>query len=128
LDTAVAQLRRHAGRTREELVANLDEIWSVERGLQICAQNALDVATHLCAASGREAGDYASAIDGLAQLGFVPTDFAARFRAMAGFRNLLVHGYLAIDPERLHRILNERLDDFVEFASHIERALSRLPP
>jgi len=75
--------------------------------------------------AGRDAPDYASAIDGLAVLGVLPRDFAQRLRAIAGFRNVLVHGYLELDVTRLHRVLSEQLDDFVEFADHVERYLAR---
>ena len=124
LDGAVQTLRRHAGRPVEAL-EEAEERWIVERGLQLCAQNALDLATHLAATAGRDAADYASAIDELARLGVVPTDFAKRFRAIAGFRNVLVHGYLAVDVQRLHDVLNHRLDDFVEFAAHVDAWLRR---
>jgi uncharacterized protein YutE (UPF0331/DUF86 family) len=46
------------------------------------------------------------------------------FRGIAEFRNVLVHGYLAIDPEILHRLLDERLDDFRLFASSVEKYLT----
>jgi uncharacterized protein YutE (UPF0331/DUF86 family) len=71
-----------------------------------------------------DAPDYASAIDELGALGILPREFADRFRPMAGFRNVLVHGYLEVDVARLHDILNERLGDFVEFAGHVERHLA----
>ncbi len=118
LDAAVRQLRRHAGRP-VEVLADLDESWTVQRGLQLCVQNCLDVATHVAAAAGRDVPDYATAIDRLGELGALPADFARRFRAVAGFRNVLVHGYLDVDPGVVHRILNERLDDFVSFARHL---------
>jgi uncharacterized protein YutE (UPF0331/DUF86 family) len=124
LDAALQNLARHSGRPVEAL-ADVDELWAVERGLQLCAQNALDVATHLAASAGRDAPDYASAIDALAIIGCLPEAFAARFRAVAGFRNLLVHGYLGIDPARLHALLNERLADFRELTAHVERYLER---
>ena len=127
LDAALAHLRRHVGRPLAALRDDLDSLWAVERGLQICAQNALDVATHLAASAGRDAPDYATAIDPLADLGVLPRAFADRFRPMAGFRNVLVHGYLELDVARLHRVLEEHLDDFVEFAAHVERHLARLP-
>lgn len=125
LDTALRHLRRHTGRPLAALRDDLDTLWAVERGLQLCAQSALDVATHLVASAGRDAPDYASALDELGALGILPRDFADRFRPMAGFRNVLVHGYLEVDVARLHRILNERLDDFVEFAGYVERHLAK---
>jgi uncharacterized protein YutE (UPF0331/DUF86 family) len=57
LDEAVQHLRRHAGRPFSALVTDPDERWTVERGLQLCAQNALDIATHLAASAGRDAPD-----------------------------------------------------------------------
>lgn len=120
---AVAALRRHAGTPAERLRADPDRRWAVERGLQLCAQNALDIATHLASAAGRESGSYGSALDRLAEMEALPEAFARRFRSVAGFRNVLVHGYLDVDAEIVARMLAERLDDFEEFAHRIERWL-----
>jgi len=119
LDGAVGQLRRHTGRSLEALRASPDEVWAVERGLQLCAQNVLEVATHLAASAGKDAPDYAAAIDRLAGLGVLSAEFAARLRGIAGFRNVLVHGYLEVDLARVHEVLNERLADFGEFAARV---------
>ena len=83
-----------------------DERWTVERGLQLCAQNVLDIATHLAASAGRDAPDYASALDVLGELGVLSAGFVTRFRGIAGFRNVLVHGYLGVDLHRMHQLLN----------------------
>jgi len=126
LDEAVQRLRRHAGRPLSDLVADPDERWTVERGLQICAQNVLDIATHLAASAGRDAPDYASAIDILAELSVLPPEFTLRFRGVAGFRNVLVHGYLAVDLPRVHGLLNTGLDDFTRFVRFVEDYLRRV--
>jgi uncharacterized protein YutE (UPF0331/DUF86 family) len=97
-----------------------DAAWVVERGLQLRAQNSIDIATHLCAAAGEDAPDYASAIDALSRLGVVPPEIAASFRAVAGLRNVLVHGYLEVDLGQLHAVLNQRLPDFEEFGRRVE--------
>ncbi len=120
LDEAVQHLRRHTGRPVSALASEPDERWAVERGLQLCAQNALDIATHLAASAGRDAPDYASAIDVLGDLGILPAEFVWRFRGIAGFRNMLVHGYLGVDLARLHELLNSGLDDFADFAKLVE--------
>jgi uncharacterized protein YutE (UPF0331/DUF86 family) len=125
LDQALQVLRHHQGRSVEELWANQEERWIVERGLQLCAQNALDVATHLVASTGRDAADYTAAIDHLAEMGVLPHDFTARFRGVAGFRNVVVHAYLEVDVPLLHRLLNNHLEDFAVFAQHIENYLAR---
>ncbi len=125
LDEAVQRLRRYAGNPRAALVDDPDTLWTVERGLQLCAQNALDIATHLTASAGRDAPDYASAVDRLGELGVLPDAFVRRFRGVAGFRNVLVHGYLSVDLDRVHALLNSGLDDFRAFAQHVERYVSR---
>lgn len=128
LDSAVGTLRDHQGHTVDVLESDVEERWIVERGLQLCAQNVLDVATHIAAATGHDVPDYALAIDRLAEEGVLPAPFAKRFRGLAGFRNVLVHGYLTVDIEILHRILNEELDDLAEFARHVERYLASDSP
>ena len=128
LDEAVQRLRRHAGRPIASLVADADSLWAIERGLQLCAQNALDIATHVTASAGHDVPNYASAVDRLGELGVLPDAFARRFRGVAGFRNVLVHGYLGVDPERVHELLNSGLDDFVVFAQHVESYLIRINP
>jgi len=124
IDEAVQTLRRHRGKPAELLATDRAERWAVERGFQLCAQNALDIATHLAASAGRDVPDYATAIDRLGEMGVLPPEFLRRFRPIAGFRNVIVHGYLAVDPDIVHRLLNEQLEDFAEFAGYIQRHLA----
>jgi len=126
IDDALQTLRRYQGSSLVELTADRERLWAVERGLQLCAQNALDIATHLAAGSGHDVTDYASAIDRLADLGAIPREFAATFRGVAGFRNVIVHGYLDLDLAIIHRLVHTGLDDFVLFAQHIGRYLESL--
>lgn len=123
LREAIANLRKHSGRTAAELRANADLRWAVERGLQLCVQNALDIATHLAAASGLDSPDYATAIDRLAESSVLSAEFAGALRPIAGFRNVLVHGYLQVDLQILERVLREKLPDLEEFANQIEAYL-----
>ncbi|MCY4452841.1 MAG: DUF86 domain-containing protein [Immundisolibacterales bacterium] len=76
----------------ERLLADLR--WTVERELQPCTQNALDIATHIASALGRDAAVYASAIDILEEAEALPSEFGAQLREVAGFRNILIHGCL----------------------------------
>jgi uncharacterized protein YutE (UPF0331/DUF86 family) len=126
LDRALELLRQSQDVSLERLREDPEKRWAVERGLQVCAQNAIDVATHLASAQGRDSADYAESIDHLAELSVLPRDFADRFRAIAGFRNVLVHGYLEVDVTIVHRVLTRQLDDFVAFARHVAVYLERL--
>ena len=120
LDEAVAQLRRHSDKPVQAFEGNLDLRWTVQHGLQLCAQNVLDIATHLAASAGHDTPDYATAIDLLGRMGVLPADFARQLRGLAGFRNILVHGYLAVDLGRVHQLLSQRLGDFEVFAQHVD--------
>jgi len=123
LDEALAHLAGHARRPVESLRTDLDHRWTVERGLQLCVQNVLDVATHLVVAAGRDAADYTSAIEQLGDLGVISRELAAQLRPLAGFRNALVHGYLGIDLDRVHAVLNLHLDQMREFARSVDQLL-----
>jgi len=119
-------LAAHSGVSLEELHTDTELLWVVERGLQLCAQNALDIATHIAAGRGRDVPDYASAIDELGRLGVLDHDFVREFRNVAGFRNVLVHGYLDVDLDVLHALLHDRLGDFESFAGRVEAYLAGL--
>jgi len=93
----------------------------------LCTQCVLDIATHLVTSAGRDAPDYASAIDELGRLGILPSELATQLRPLAGFRDALVHGYLAIDAGRLHGVLNSHLDEVREFARHVNAYMSAQP-
>jgi len=128
LREALTNLRRHAGSTPEMLRADMDLRWAIEHGLQLCAQNAIDIATHLAATAGLDASDYASALDRLTGMNVLPAAFGAHFRQIAGFRNVLVHDYIEVDLEVVCAVLAERLDDFEEFARLVERHLDESGP
>jgi uncharacterized protein YutE (UPF0331/DUF86 family) len=126
LDEALQGLRRHQGCSIEDLARDRDRRWLIERGLQLCAQNTLDVATHIAASLGHDVTDYAAAIDQLAEAGVLPRPFAERFRGVAGFRNVIVHGYLDVDLTIVQQLLQSGLDDFVTFAARISKYLDTL--
>ena len=120
---AAAALRRHAGVSPAALRADSDRRWALERGLQLCAQNALDVASHVASAAGLNPTTYGSSIDCLVEAKVLPPPFGERFRGVAGFRNVLVHGYLDVDLDLMCRMLAEFLDNFETFVGHVERWL-----
>ena len=126
LRTAIGHLRRHVHVSAAQLAADTDLCWAIERGLQLSAQCALDLATHLASAAGHDTPDYASSIDALVAENVLPPAFGNRFRQMAGFRNVLVHGYMDVDLEVVANVLRDHLDDFEAFARHVESAVGRL--
>ena len=65
----------------------------------------------------------APAIDRLTESRVLPAAFGAPFRRVAGLRNVLVHDYVEVDLNVVARVLDQGLDDFEEFAHHVERHL-----
>lgn len=128
LDEVLTLLAGHQGRSVDVLHQDSTERWAVERGLHLCVQGVLDIATHLCASAGRDAPDYTTAIDELGRLGVISIELARKLRPLAGFRNVLVHGYLKLDLARVHEVLNRHLDDVREFAREVNAYISRAEP
>lgn len=59
----------------------------------------------------------------LEKAGLLGPDLSRRMQAMVGFRNVAVHDYQALSLPILRRILEERLEDFLEFSQTLLRAL-----
>ena len=94
--------------------------WAVEKGLERCIQDVLDVCAHILAALGAPVpDDYASIIHELGRKHVLPPEFAMRIAPMAGFRNILVHRYLDVDLREVYSVLTNRLDDFRQFARYV---------
>lgn len=125
----VAALREATARLRRLQARNADDeavSWAIERGLQVCAQGLLDLGNHVLAGAFSERSpDYASVPALLRKRGVISADLEQRLQGLAGFRNLLVHDYARIDPDRVREFLTTRLGDFEAFADVIEAWLDQ---
>ncbi|HEX7500163.1 MAG TPA: DUF86 domain-containing protein [Polyangia bacterium] len=102
--------------------------WARERGLQIAAQAVFDIGNHVLSGGFAERpADYAAIPDMLCRKGVISVGLEARLRGLAGFRNLLVHDYARVDPERVRQMLETRLPDLIAFADAVEDWLNREP-
>jgi uncharacterized protein YutE (UPF0331/DUF86 family) len=93
---------------------------ALERALFLCTQAALDIAMQIVTARGRAAEGYADAIDQLVVLAILPRPFAEDFRKMAGFRNVLVHGYTNLSNPVLIEVATTKLSHFRMFITHVQ--------
>lgn len=90
--------------------------YAARTALLEATEAALDTANHVIAAEGfRRGEDYADIVTVLEEEKIVEADLAERIRAMARFRNLLVHRYAALDRERVWRIATEERQDIQAF-------------
>ncbi len=80
--------------------------------LQLAIQAALDVAFHILADEGLgEPRSNREAFEILARHGKLPPAHAATMERMAGFRNIVVHGYETVDLRIVRDVLEHRLGD-----------------
>lgn len=94
----------------------------VEHTLQIAIQAALDVASHIV--SDRRLGEPRTNRELFSLLvrgKVLPADLAERLGAMAGFRNVLVHGYGDLDLAVVEDVVENRIGDLLEFVQAVRR-------
>ncbi len=97
----------------------------VERNLEIAAQCCIDIAHRIISLVGApRPRDYYESILRLGELGVVPMGFAEKLAPLAGFRNILVHEYLAVDWDEVYRNLRG-LDDLYQFTEYIRLWLQK---
>ncbi len=98
---------------------------AVERTLHLAIEACLDIGQHIIAAEGfRRPVNNRDVFIVLAEEGILSTELLPRLEAMAGFRNLIVHGYAHIDDSITFGILKRRLGDFDAYARAILAYLS----
>lgn len=99
----------------------------VEHTLQIAIQAALDVASHIV--SDERLGEPRTNRELFTLLvrgGVLSEELAERLGAMAGFRNVLVHGYGDVDLDVVEDVVTNRTGDLLEFVREVRgRNVSR---
>lgn len=118
LETCVAQLRTMA--RPETLETDVRERRFVEHTLQVAIQAALDVASHIVAdARLGEPSSNRQLFELLVGAGWIAAEQVGALRAMAGFRNILVHGYADVDLDVVRTVLRDHLEDLLGFAQAV---------
>lgn len=96
----------------------------VEHTLQIAIQSALDVASHI--ASDERLGEpetNRALFQLLVGANVMSGDLASRLAEMAGFRNVLVHGYDEVQVQIVEDVVRNHLGDLDEFIAVVKRHL-----
>lgn len=122
IETCVRELRELA--RPERMAEDVREARFIEHTLQLAIQAALDVASHIVSA--RRLGEpetNRALFDLLGREGLVASELADSLHAMAGFRNVLVHGYAEVDLEVVQDILDNHLEDLLGFAEQVRSSL-----
>jgi uncharacterized protein YutE (UPF0331/DUF86 family) len=125
LEQAITRLQELGRTDRALLRANFRDAWAAERGLQIAAEIVLDVGNHILSAHfGESARDYEDVIARLATRSVVDDQLRSRLKGLGGFRNVLVHGYLDLDPDRVAAYLADAPGQFTDFLAAVRRWLA----
>jgi uncharacterized protein YutE (UPF0331/DUF86 family) len=133
LDQMLGNLKRYCGELtelaampREQFLADKHRIGSAKYHFVIAIECCIDVANHVISAENfRFPKDNADSFVVLVEQGVLPQEMLATYRAMARFRNRLVHQYWAVDDELVYSYLADNLRDFECFAKAVASFVSR---
>ncbi|HET9257815.1 MAG TPA: DUF86 domain-containing protein [Pseudonocardiaceae bacterium] len=90
------------------------------------SRSAFDIGRHIIAAEGLNAADtYADVFTSLAEAGVIPNSQVRSLRAMARFRNRLVHLYDETDDAEIVKALQHDLGDLDAFRQQIAEFVLR---
>lgn len=107
------------------ILTDIREEFFETHALQTAIQAAIDIAAHIVA---DERLGFASNnrryFELLVRHGWLPEDLLPALRGMVGFRNIAVHGYEALDPAEVERIVRHHLDDLLAFVNAIRERLA----
>ncbi|MFO8155526.1 MAG: type VII toxin-antitoxin system HepT family RNase toxin [Pseudomonadota bacterium] len=118
IETCIGDLHRLA--RPEQIETDVREERFVAHTLQLAIQSALDAASHIV--SERRLGEPESNHQLFqllnTEIGLSET-LLLSLRNMAGFRNLLVHGYQTVDRAILRNVVENNLDDLQAFVDGV---------
>ena len=128
----LAELRKHLDHLRV-LEPRVDEPKSLQRDLSlhndvlfsllIMAQRVIDISGELAARRGQRFEDYTEAVRSLSAYEEFSPDLVDRLSLLPGFRDVLIHEYVALDYEQVVRAIRdlEPLAEFVRRAAALEQ-------
>ena len=120
LDRILRELRKYEDLTWDEFIKSLSQRWIVERGLMAAAAMIFDVADHILGGHfGQYAESYEQSLEMLHDVRVFSDDLYGQMRGLGGFRNILVHGYLEIDPQHVYENLGKGLRVFPRYGQAI---------
>lgn len=124
LEEVLSELEALSRLDRVALRASLRDRWAVERGLQLGAEILFDIGNHILVAQyGVSPQDHEDVAEQLFQQGILDEELRARLKGLGGFRNLLVHDYLRLEPDKVAEALDRAPRDFGDFARAIRQWL-----
>jgi uncharacterized protein YutE (UPF0331/DUF86 family) len=128
----LAELRRHLTHLRA-IAPKVSDRAALERDLSLhndvmfsllmTAQLVIDIAGELSARRGDRFEDYTDAVRNLGRDARFPTDLVDELAGIQGFRNVVIHEYVALDLDRVVDAIRrlDPIERFIGIVSDIER-------
>ncbi|MCP3964407.1 MAG: DUF86 domain-containing protein [bacterium] len=124
LDEYLVELKAFAHWSREEFLGDPHRHHLAERFLHLACECVLDISQHVISDMGfRQPEDYKDSMEVLRQEGILGDDLAKRLKGWMGFRNVLVHLYLAIDHNQSYDTIHNELGDLEDFKKNMAQLL-----
>jgi uncharacterized protein YutE (UPF0331/DUF86 family) len=120
LDEILRELGKYRDVTWETVDSDLGMRWIIERGLIAAASVVFDIADHILSGYfGYYAETYEQSLEALHGEGVLSAKAFRQIKGLGGFRNILIHRYLSIDPREVFANYKKGLGVFPEFAREI---------
>ena len=129
----LAELRRHLDHL-QQLRGRVTDRHALDRDLSLhndvlfsllmVSQLVIDIAGELSARRGDRFGDYTEAVRNLGRDDRFPTALVAELERLPGFRNIVIHEYVALDLARVVEALDrlDAIEQFLDIVHGIEQA------
>lgn len=132
LDATLQELGKYRDTSLEHVQGDLSLRWILERGLIAAATMIFDIADQILAGHfGLYAETYEETLASLHAKGVISSQVYEQIRGLGGFRNILVHRYIDIDPREVLSNLHKGLRVFPQFAREVldwlDEAMPREP-
>jgi uncharacterized protein YutE (UPF0331/DUF86 family) len=121
LDEALTAWKRYQQIPFERLEQETDTQYMVCHAMLLSIQASVDIATGIAVKkTPRRPDTYRETFQVLGKYRIIPEDLAKEMSRLAGFRNILVHEYTAIDINRVYRVLQDDLNSMNAFRNFVK--------
>lgn len=125
IEVRLARLRELSHVTLDEYVADVALQDRVERNFEVCIQACIDLGAHILADFPRvQPETYSDVFRQLGEVDIITPGLSTELQRMAGFRNLLVHGYGDLLATTVHGNM-QRLGDIQQYIQQVAPYLEK---
>jgi len=127
LNNIYRELLKYKDIKEEDFVNNITIRWIIERGVLAGINLILDIGNHVLASEYNiYPATYEDILKELFLKGILSQEVYLKIKGMGSFRNILAHGYIKIDPQKVYQnyqrfleILPEIMREFLELIKEI---------